>query len=258
MFRNIIIFFAFLFFVVDIKAYDPKIPTLVLCFHDINGNGRYSIQGKDFVTILDLFKNRYHVISLKDWYGLNQKGKKKHFRQNIAKKPYIVLTFDDGFPSLFSQVIPLLNHYNYGATFFIYLDRHAAHSVFYKNLSELPDKFEIGSHSFSHSLLRYNSERLFEEIYLSRKKLEYLVKREVISWAWPYGRYSQKLLEQAENAGYLLQVSVDSTIIKADTSYNSLARFTVQQPDPVKQVKEALKIYRREFKEFLNSNQRKN
>ena len=236
-----------LFFIISTGISAARPPAIILCFHDIDGRGRYSIKKKSLITILDLFKDKYHVSSLKDWYSLNLR------KQPIAGKPSVILTFDDGFPSLFNKVIPILKRYDYGATVFIYLERHSFYSRFYKHLSKLPDKFEIGSHSFSHSLLKINSKSLFEELYLSKKKLEYLVKRDIVSWAWPYGFYSPDLIKQAENAGYLLQVSTDSSIVKPKTNYNNMARFTVQQPDPVRQVRNILKIYDKEFKRFLDS-----
>ena len=244
---NFISRYAFLFFIISTGILANKPPTIILCFHDINGQGRYSIKESSFIDVLDLFKNKYQVVSLKDWYSLNL-GK-----HNVYDRPSIILTFDDGFPSLLNKVVPILNSYDYGATIFIYLDRYSFYSKFYKNLSELPDKFEIGSHSFSHDLIKIDSKSLFEELYLSRKKLEYLVKKDVISWAWPYGFYSPDLIKQAENAGYLLQVSTDSAVVKPETNYNNMARFTVQQPRPVRQVKNILKLYDKEFKRFLGS-----
>ena len=172
-----------------------------------------------------------------------------------VSKPVVILTFDDGFPSLYKKVIPLLSEYKYQATFFIYLDRYSSSSVFYKRLSELPDDFEIGSHSFTHNRLDSESKDIFRELYLSKKKLEALIKREIISWAWPYGHYTPELIEQAQNAGYLIQVSTDYTIVKPKANFHKMARYTVQHPEPVKQVKNILKYYLNHVNRFGNTSE---
>ena len=210
--------------------------TIIFCFHDINGKGRYSITKSELIDIFNLFKHKYKVLSLKNWYYV------KKNKLNVGL-PVVVLTFDDGFPSLHKEVVPLLLDYKYQATFFIYLDRYHDHSSFYKKLSDLSDDFEMGSHSFTHNRLSSNSKEIFRELYLSRKKLEHLVKKEVVSWAWPYGYYTKKLIKQAENAGYLIQVSTDYTLVKPSNKYNNMARYTIQRPQPVKRVKNILKYY---------------
>ena len=79
---------------------------LILCFHDIDGGGKYAIKSKQLKAILERLKGKYEVLSLKDWLVKQ------------PKKPTVVLTFDDGFPSIHSKVIPMLKSYNMGATFF--------------------------------------------------------------------------------------------------------------------------------------------
>ena len=86
---------------------------LIICLHDIgdNAKGKYSITTKQFIQILDILKDKYEVLSIRDWQNKNISQKNKN------TKPIVVLTFDDGYASLLTIVTPLLIQYNYGATF---------------------------------------------------------------------------------------------------------------------------------------------
>ena len=229
---------------VSAKEISQKIPTLIFCFHDIGGKGRYSITRHELLQIFDLIKDRYQVLSLKNWHTINTATKEESHSKKTSSKPIVILTFDDGFPSLFEMVIPILERYQFQATFFIYLNRYSTHSTFYKKLAQLPEYFEIGSHSFTHKKLSSKSPNIFKELYLSRKKLESLIQKKIISWAWPYGHYTPELLEQARHAGYILQVSTDYSLVKPGEHYDNIARYTIQRPRPVKRVKAILKHYR--------------
>lgn len=206
---------------------------IILCFHDIGGAGLYSITPEEFEQILKLLEKKYEVYSVEGW--MNKKEK--------SDKPSVVLTFDDGYYSIFLHVIPLLKKYGYGGTFYFYLDRYPETSSVYNVLKNLPPQFEIGSHSNSHANMvkeyRNDMTGFFRELYLSKKKLEYLIGREVTSWAWPYGFYDENIAKLAHKAGYTNQVTTDYTAsFVTDPIYH---RFTVQNPEPVEQVKEILK-----------------
>ncbi|MDH4199010.1 MAG: polysaccharide deacetylase family protein [Spirochaetia bacterium] len=221
---------------IKLKKYDGK-NTIIFCFHDIDGEGKYSITSDEFTGILDLLRGKYEVYSLKDWYEKVQSG-------YTFQRPPVVLTFDDGYESIFSIVIPELKRYSFGATFFIYLERYADSSIAYTEIAALPDIFEIGSHSLTHAdmekLYKNNLNTFYKEIFLSRKKLEYLVGKPVISWAWPYGYYNKDLLLMAKRAGYEIQVNTDYKTTNDEFSESTFSRYTVQNPDPVDQVKEIL------------------
>lgn len=216
--------------------YDGK-KAIILCFHDINGEGKYSITEDEFEEILDTIKYKYEVYSLKTWYEKVMIGGK-------FKKPPIVLTFDDGYTSIFTYVIPILEKYNFGATFFIYLNRYDDKSWAFEKMRNLPGIFEIGSHSFSHAdmenLYKKNIKKFYNEIFLSRKKLEYLIGKQVISWAWPYGYYNQEMVLMAKKAGYTIQVNTDYKNTTDQMDVSSFSRYTIQNPEPVDQLKEIL------------------
>ena len=219
------------------KAYFSKKnlkKTVILCFHDVGGKGMYSVSKKDFVSMVDiLHNNEIQVVSLYDWWAS---------RKSQYKKPVVVFTFDDGYFSIFKTIIPLLEKYNFGATFFIYLDRYSDNSIFYNRLSKLGDQFEIGSHSFTHDNLirtyQNNKQDFFKELFLSKKKLAYLTKRNIYSFAWPYGLYQDEMVQLAKNAGYTIQVSSYGAAIKEKNAL--LGRYTILAENPIQQLKKIL------------------
>gem|GEM_PF-2406134 len=218
------------------QTYDGK-TAVILCFHDINGEGKYSIKQEEFVEILNLVKNKYEVYSLKTWYEKVSNGEK-------FTRPPLVLTFDDGYDSIFKYVIPTLTKFQFGATFFIYLQKYDNNPDAYVQMGDLPEIFEIGSHSFSHAdmekLYKQNRKQFYKEIFLSRKKLEFLVGKAVISWAWPYGYYNQDMEVMAKKAGYTIQVNTDYKNTHNEMEGSSFSRYTIQNPDPVSQAREIL------------------
>ena len=209
----------------------PAGEALVLCLHDVGGAGRYSLSIAQLISLFELLKKSYRVVSLKDWYSQPQTDRKT-----------VILTFDDGFNSVHELVVPLLKKYNFGATFFIYLERHRDDSPFFKKIQKWPPEYEVGSHAFSHvnlvRLAHLNRRRLFKQLYLSRQKLEFLTRREVSSFSWPYGIYKEELVQSVFEAGYQLQVSTDYA--RARRYERIYGRFTLTQPDPVQQARKYL------------------
>lgn len=205
-------------------ANEDRAKAVVICLHDIGGKGIYSVSRADFIDIMDKIK-KYPVLSLANWH--NNPGK-------YARS--VILTIDDGYPSLRKFVHPLLLQYNYGATYFIYTDRYESKSPFYTFLSKLPDNFEIGSHSLSHRDLKVNisNEDFYKEVYFSKLQLEFLTGKKIISFAWPYGAYSENLLSAVKRAGYDIQVSTDYKVAYQDEEL--LPRFTLERTKARKQI----------------------
>lgn len=232
------------------KADQPAVETIkqqnytkaiVLCLHDIGKPGKYSLSVEQFEALIELLNKEYEVYSLKGWYEAIEQNKK------FYKQP-VVLTFDDGYPSVFKHIVPLLDRYKMPATFFIYTDRYKNNSAFYKKLRSLPERYEVGSHTLSHADLKTLLEKkkdhaFFKELFTSKKKLEYLTQKEIISLAWPYGYHNKTLQALARKAGYKLQVSVDYYSAKPEHIESIIPRFTLEQPAPLLQFQEILTLY---------------
>ncbi|HHA19453.1 MAG TPA: poly-beta-1,6-N-acetyl-D-glucosamine N-deacetylase PgaB [Methylophaga sp.] len=112
-FRKIILFLAFILISGTCSANDEF---LVLCYHDVRDDVDGIVDDDQMAISTDnliaqfswLREHNYHVISLDDVIAAKQG--KKPLPENA-----ILLTFDDGYKSTFTHVLPLLQQYQYPA-----------------------------------------------------------------------------------------------------------------------------------------------
>lgn len=126
----------------------------------------------------------------------------------------IVLTFDDGYSDIYSNVYPLLKKLNIPFTIFItkdFIDKENYLTL--DNIKELSNDplCTIGSHTISHKLLRFEKDEIsFNEIKNSKLFLEDLINKDVSYLAYPYGSVyacSNRDRKYAELAGYKMALS---------------------------------------------------
>ncbi len=138
----------------------------------------------------------------------------------------IGLTFDDGYSDNLRWAAPLLLEFDCNATFYVVAgmistNRRLLSSSGYRLYSERPmlsasdvrelDSlgFEIGSHTLSHNsvstLFKSDPRKAFADLCDSKKFLEDLIGKEVVSFAYPYGQqgaFSDKTHALGFAAGY--------------------------------------------------------
>ncbi len=145
-----------------------------------------------------------------------------------SDKP-IVFTFDDGYEDFYTDVFPIIKKYNAKATIYVvynfigrpnYMNKEQVQEVIDSGLVEL------GSHSMNHlNLVSILPQRYSYEIYTSKKELEKLFKTPVYTFAYPYGFYNSRLINEVKSAGYSAAVSTNESKIQSrDVLYN-LNRF---------------------------------
>jgi peptidoglycan/xylan/chitin deacetylase (PgdA/CDA1 family) len=125
----------------------------------------------------------------------------------------IVLTFDDGYEDFYTEVFPLLQKYQVKATLFVindflgkpgYLTGEQVKEIAASGL------VEIGAHTMHHQNLTYLSLKDAEaEIEQSKEGLEALLATPVQSFAYPYGRYSRRIVPLVRDAGFTAAVGTD-------------------------------------------------
>lgn len=127
----------------------------------------------------------------------------------------VVLTFDDGHKSHYTNVYPLLIKYGYKGTFFIYTDLIAAKSEKQLTWDELREMrqngMDIQSHTKSHPYLTRTlkneteaayQKRLIREIQESKQTIEEQLEQKVELLAYPYGWFNQVIENLAVQTGY--------------------------------------------------------
>ena len=175
----------------------------ILMYHDIGvPKGRWKALYVDptaFAGQLDWLRaNGYTTISLEDLY--------EHWRNNrpLPAKP-IVITFDDGYRSMFQTVLPLLKARNMKATFFLclsYLNTpKGLETYMVEQLAR--DGMEIGSHTYSHvELTTLSADKFPLELGESKAELEKIIKKPVEFLCYPIGRVNEKVYTAALEFGY--------------------------------------------------------
>ena len=122
----------------------------------------------------------------------------------LPERP-IVLTFDDGDEDVYQTAFPIMQKYGFTGVFYIVGNRlHAEGFVTPEQLREMADAgWEIGCHSMSHpDLTELDGDALSYEIEESREIIENEVGVPVSSFAYPFGRKNNFVLQYIHLANY--------------------------------------------------------
>ncbi len=167
----------------------------------------------------------------------------------------IVITFDDGFESVYTQAFPLMERFGFvGVVFPVagWLGKTSGWDYFnggegsrHLNRHQLCELmaagWEVGSHGYNHLPLAYlNSRLLNRELRRSRAVLEDLTAQAVTTLAYPFGIYSPRVVRAARACGY--QMACARLTPGGDSSCWELTRLPVYRGDSVRSL--ALKLKR--------------
>lgn len=127
----------------------------------------------------------------------------------------VVITFDDGLADFREGALPILNKYEFSSTLFITTSYIGSTSRWLVDLGEQErsmltweqirflEGVEIGAHSCTHPQLDLLPiQRARDEIVICKKILEKNIGKPVNTFAFPYGYYTQALLDVVKEAGY--------------------------------------------------------
>jgi len=135
---------------------------------------------------------------------------------NLPPKP-VVITFDDGYASVFESAYPILQEYQFTAVIFLITDYFGKNNSWDANLAGITfthlDKqqaatlslsgMELGSHGATHRALNFLSQKEIEsELQKSQQAISKISNQPVISLAYPFGMQNQKIQEIALRQGY--------------------------------------------------------
>jgi len=142
----------------------------------------------------------------------------------------VVITFDDGYASIYCTVYPALRERGLTAAFFIPSGLVGQPGrVSWTQLVEIGRAgFEIGAHSVSHPYLANLSDReLRDEVTQSKVALERELGLTVEAFSYPYGQWDGRVLEAVEAAGYQVAVTVDRGWVTGASDVYRLPRLPV-------------------------------
>lgn len=142
-------------------------------------------------------------------------------------KKFIIITADDGYQDNLTRMLPLLEKYDLKAV--IYVVSGETHNRWDVEVEQNPDKpvslmnpdelkrfaqskhIEIGGHTLNHPRLsKLPVDEQFRQIRENKLALEQITGNELISFAYPYGDYTDETKALVEKAGYQFAVATNS------------------------------------------------
>jgi peptidoglycan/xylan/chitin deacetylase (PgdA/CDA1 family) len=224
-----------------------KVP--VLMYHALVEKRTEHLSGLH-ITV-ELFKQQLEWLAAKGYQAISIDDMLKGFAAKKNKNKYCVITFDDGYLSLYKYALPLLKQYGFTAT--LYLATAAVGQNDFKSLTSLnlktmpvDDKpltwdeiktmrdngWRIESHSVSHAdHSRLNTQELIYEITESKKIIEQQLQQPVLHYAFPFGKYNAASLQIIKEAGYKTAATVHTGLCTAKDDLYRLPRLEMNMDD---------------------------
>lgn len=148
-----------------------------------------------------LAKNGFHPITLDQFHAA------KFNHASLPSRP-IIITFDDGYVSNFTNAYPVLQQYGFHATIFMvsgFIGRKGFLTADQLKTLENSGLVQIESHTVHHKNLSHltQSQVMFELTH-SRETLSQVLGRPVNYFCYPEGGYNWNVALDVQRAGYLL------------------------------------------------------
>jgi peptidoglycan/xylan/chitin deacetylase (PgdA/CDA1 family) len=126
-------------------------------------------------------------------------------RASMPRRP-VVLTFDDGYRSVYRNAVPLLKRLHWPGVLYLELGntRTPDGATRPQIVRMIRDDWEIGSHTISHpDLTTLGAKRLREETAGARDLIRRWFHRTPRDFCYPVGRYNRTVIRALRRAGYL-------------------------------------------------------
>ncbi|HEY7303797.1 MAG TPA: polysaccharide deacetylase family protein [Bryobacteraceae bacterium] len=220
-------------------AAEPAVPILVYHRFGPVHTDSMTITTGHFKEQIDLLcRNHYSVIPLE---------KVVAWRLGKGTPPpprSVVLTFDDGHISVYSEAFRIVTANRIPVTLFIYPSciSRASYAMTWEELSELAATpyFRIESHTFWHPNFKQEAKKLDQSAYTtlvdtqlrhSKAVLEERFRRPVEFLAWPFGVYDRYLMNRAGVAGYQAAFTIECHAATMSDPIMALPRCLVSDQD---------------------------
>jgi len=199
LFGLIIIILAFIF----VRYFLYEVP--ILKYHRIAAScfeaSLLCVSTQSFSRQMDFISHhRYKVISLEEL--INALSKKQTLPHNA-----VVITFDDGSEDIYRNAFVVLKKNRFPATVFVITDLVGKEGFLsWEQLRQMQGQgIDIASHTKTHAYLPdiSDEQRLWKEIFESKKELENKMGREISLFSYPVGGYNAKVIDFVKRAGYI-------------------------------------------------------
>lgn len=153
---------------------------------------------------LDKIVLMYHSFRyIPDRYHITPQTFKSHLEE-CFKSPNVILTIDDGVPSVYKVAFPIMQDLNVSATIFIDTAEMGKSRMTAGQIREMSSAgFDMQSHSHTHrDHYHLTDESIMEEGHISKDILEQITGKSVDKYAFPGGGYDLRGCEILNSVGY--------------------------------------------------------
>ncbi len=178
----------------------------ILMYHEI-GDGPSSL----YVSV-NSFRAQMHYLQSNDYKVVTMAQAQEMLANNQIPPKAVVITFDDGYVSVYTKAWPILQEYGFPATVYVCSSFPGLYNYLtWDNIKELHSGgIEIGSHSHTHpALTAVSGTALTREIVGSKQILEEKLGTKIHSFCYPTGAYNEQTPALIKNAGYTSAVTVN-------------------------------------------------
>lgn len=217
---------------------EPNDRNIILIYHSIDG-GPLSISREKFHEQIAWLAEHTDVVSLDEIINGSNPGAD-------SRRKRVVLTFDDGYKSLFDTVAPILSEYEVVAT--VYLNTGWIGEAKRKSSDATLGHYEeeqflvwrevellrqagwtIGSHGVNHlDLTTQNKKVVQEELVNSKLDIEVRLGQACQHFAYTWGRFTPFLQRAVKAAGYTSAVSGLHGPVQTRSNHFSLPRIDIR------------------------------
>ncbi len=246
------------FYLLDTLS-NQKTKLFILCYHGVaDDTWRYSVNPETFKKqILYLIKKGYTPISLDAIIPL-LKGEEK------LKNNSFVVNIDDGYKDIY-QLKNFFKETQITPAIFLLSDTKNANRKELTTEREFLNKNEIldlknegwiiGSHGATHSdFWALTDEEITKEVIDSKHILEKELNINIKYFAYPRGRYNDKILDAIKKAGYTLGLSMNDGFIDSKTNPLLIPRVGVDRTHTFSEFKSIFLPSSIRFRKFIKEN----
>ncbi|MEK7517688.1 MAG: polysaccharide deacetylase family protein [Patescibacteria group bacterium] len=221
--------YGFIYFAESL--FSKKLDVVVTCYHGFSSDGwRFSVPIKEFKKQLNFLKQNYEFITIDDlrFYLENKK--------NISK-PSVLITIDDGYEDVL-ETKDIFHEMKIKPLLFLLSNPDSADRSELGNKKKLltekqmkilvKEGWSFGSHGATHAdFSKLSNSKIEEEVVVSKRNLEKMFGVSVKYFAYPKGRYTDKIVSAVSKSSYVLAFSMDDEIISPGVNKFTIPRVGV-------------------------------
>ena len=174
------------------------------------------------------------------------------FHKRPVPGKHVLITFDDGYHSLYQHGLKILSQYGFTATLFLstsFIGKTYEQSDFgfvnhdrqltWDEIKELSaNGWSIQSHGYNHIRMTHlDAAAVTNEVRLSKKIIEDNLGKPVDAFAFPYGIYNKGVIDALKAAGYTSAYSVHSGLLRPSAGKFSIPRIEINNSDTMESYK---------------------